>query len=85
MVDEQAGQLRCSTGSVPAEALPFGSAYELSDELGPVIEGFLADSEPDITGWLCLEGVQNHSEPSTAEREAVPIRVWASSVGATSR
>ncbi|MEU4125389.1 hypothetical protein [Streptomyces virginiae] len=83
--DEQAGQLRCSTGSVPAEALPFGGAYDLSDDLGPVIEGFLADSEPGVTGWSGLEGVQNHSEPTAAEREAVPSRVWASSVGTSSR
>ncbi|MGW2200533.1 hypothetical protein [Streptomyces sp. NPDC001774] len=83
--DEQAGQLRCSTGSVPAEALPFGGAYELSDDLVPVIEGFLADSEPGVTGWSCLEGVHNHSGPTAAERGAVPIRVWASSVGAASR
>ncbi|MFF9066054.1 hypothetical protein ACF09E_11930 [Streptomyces sp. NPDC014891] len=83
--EEQTGQLRCSTGSVAAEALPFGGAYEQSDDLGPVIEGFLADSEPGVTGWSGLEGVQNHSEPTRAKREAVPIRVWASSVGAAPR
>ncbi|MFF3698773.1 hypothetical protein [Streptomyces sp. NPDC002221] len=83
--DEQTGQLRCSTGSVPAKALPFDGAYELSDDLGPVVEGFLADSEPGVTGWSCLEGVRNHSELTAAEGEAVPIRVWASSVGAASR
>ncbi|MFF3158755.1 hypothetical protein [Streptomyces sp. NPDC057910] len=83
--DEQAGQLRCSTGSVPAEALPFDGAYELSDDLGPVVEGFLADSEPGVTGWSCLEGMQNYSELTAAEGAAVPIQVWASSVGAASR
>ncbi|MEV4943415.1 hypothetical protein [Streptomyces zaomyceticus] len=43
--DEQAGQLRCSTGSVPADELPFGGDYALSDGLEPVIKGFLADGE----------------------------------------
>ncbi|WP_329619136.1 hypothetical protein OG357_00310 [Streptomyces sp. NBC_01255] len=81
--DAQAGQLRCSTGSLPADALPFGGAYVLSG-LGPVIEGFLADSEPGVTGWSGLEGVHNHSEQIDTEPDLVPIRVWASSVGAAS-
>ncbi|MFG2646011.1 hypothetical protein ACGFYP_34200 [Streptomyces sp. NPDC048370] len=83
--DEQAGQLRCSTGSVPADALPFGGAYVLSDDLGPIIEGFLVDGEPGGTAWSGLEGVQNSSEQTVAEPEVVPLRVWASSVGAVSR
>ncbi|WP_405851852.1 hypothetical protein OG361_03875 [Streptomyces sp. NBC_00090] len=83
--DEQAGQLRCSTGSVTADALPFGGAYVISDDLGPVIEEFLADSEPGAMHWSGLKGVQNHSEQTTAEPEVVPIRVWASSVRAASR
>lgn len=45
--DEQAGQLRCSTGSVPPEALPFARAYAPSNILGPIVEGFLAEHEPD--------------------------------------
>ncbi|WP_298557698.1 hypothetical protein [Streptomyces luteogriseus] len=47
--DEQAGQLRCSTGSVPPDALPFTSAYMASDDLAPVVEAFLADGEPELT------------------------------------
>ncbi|MET9134315.1 hypothetical protein [Streptomyces antibioticus] len=66
--DEQAGQLRCSTASVPADALPFDGAYALSGSLEPVIEEFLADTEA-----------------GAAEPEAVPLRVWAFSVGAVSR
>ncbi|MFH8223865.1 hypothetical protein ACH4C2_31890 [Streptomyces sp. NPDC018057] len=44
--DAQAGQLRCSTGSVPPDGLPFGGAYVARDRLGPVVERFLADREP---------------------------------------
>ncbi|MCX3289770.1 hypothetical protein OR263_24190 [Streptomyces sp. NEAU-H22] len=47
--DEQAGQLRCSTGSVPADALPFTSAYVACGDLAAVVEAFLADGEPEIT------------------------------------
>ncbi|WP_234374955.1 MULTISPECIES: hypothetical protein [unclassified Streptomyces] len=32
--DRQAGQLRCSTGSVPSDALPFSGTYVASDDLG---------------------------------------------------
>lgn len=78
--DEQAGQLRGSTGSVPADALPFGGAYVLSDDLGPVVEGFLAGDEPGVTAWSDLEVVQNDSEETEADLDAVPLRVWASSV-----
>ncbi|MEU9862478.1 hypothetical protein AB0D99_16565 [Streptomyces sp. NPDC047971] len=83
--DEQAGQLRCSTGSVPVEALSFGGAYELCDGLGPVIEGFLTCSAPGAIGWPVLEDVQSHSEQTAAEPATVPIRVWACRVGAASR
>ncbi|RSS55178.1 hypothetical protein [Streptomyces sp. WAC01280] len=83
--DEQAGQLRCSTGSVTADELPFGGAYALSDGLGPVIQGFLAGSEPGAMDWSGLKSVQSHSDPTAAEPEVVPIRVWARSVGAVSR
>ncbi|MFJ3099333.1 hypothetical protein [Streptomyces hydrogenans] len=82
--DKQAGQLRCSTGSVPADALPFGGAYILSDDLGPVIEGFLVDGEPGITASSDLEGMQNSSQQTVADPEVMPLRVWASSVGAAS-
>ncbi|MGW2017666.1 hypothetical protein [Streptomyces sp. NPDC001927] len=82
--DEHAGQLRCSTGSVPPEALPFGGAYELLDYLEPVIEEFLADSAPGVTGWSDLECMQNNKEPTAAEPEVAPIRVWARRVGTAS-
>lgn len=47
--DEQAGQLRCSTGSVPPDALPFTYAYVVSDDLAPLVEAFLSDGEPQAT------------------------------------
>ncbi|WP_037605473.1 hypothetical protein [Streptacidiphilus rugosus] len=44
--DQQAGRLRCSTGSVPPDQLPFGGAHVLADDLGPVVEGFLRNHQP---------------------------------------
>ena len=45
--DEQAGQLRCSVGSVSPQELPFGAAYVPSRELAPIVQGFLADEGPE--------------------------------------
>ncbi|WP_435281445.1 hypothetical protein [Streptomyces koelreuteriae] len=70
--DEQAGQLRCSTGSVSADALPFSGRYAASGDLGPIVEGFLADSEPGCLAW-----------PDPDDLESPPFRVWVSSVGAS--
>lgn len=63
--DEQAGQLRCSTGSVPPDALPFSGTYVASDDLGPVVEGFLADSEP---GFIAVRPGRR-AEPLGADRD----------------
>ncbi len=77
--DEQAGQLRCSTGSVPPDALPFNGIYVASDDLGPIVEGFLADSEPGV--WSDLDDFQSHAERTETEPEVMPFRVWVCSVG----
>ncbi|MER8039061.1 hypothetical protein [Streptomyces hydrogenans] len=82
--DEQAGQLRCSTGSVPADALPFDGTYVLCDDLRPIIEGFLVDGEPGLLAWSDLRGVRNASEQTGAGPEA-PLRVWACGVGSGAR
>ncbi|WP_184906865.1 hypothetical protein [Streptomyces luteogriseus] len=63
--DEQAGQLRCSTGSVPPDALPFTSAYVACDDLAPVVEAFLADGEPEVTPlrvWTSSVGGSDQAE-----------------------
>lgn len=78
--DTQAGLLRCSTGSVSPDALPFSGAFVPSTDLGPIVEGFLADSEPGIVAWSELDDVRNDSEQSEARSEFVPF-----SVGVTSR
>ncbi|MFE2478896.1 hypothetical protein [Streptomyces sp. NPDC059389] len=80
--DEQAGQLRCSTGSVPPDGLPFGGDYLARDDLGPIVEGFLTDSEPGFTAWADPDAVQSDSEGTETEPQNAPVPVWVSSVGA---
>ncbi|GAA5020785.1 hypothetical protein [Streptomyces siamensis] len=83
--DEQAGQLRCSTGSVGADELPFGGGYVPTGDLGAVIEGFLSDREPGAVTWSDLEGVRDRSEPTGPEPDMVPLPVWVRSVGSVSQ
>ncbi|MFH8934068.1 hypothetical protein [Streptomyces griseosporeus] len=82
--DEQAGQLRCSTGSVPADELPFSGAYVPSGDLESIVEAFLTDCDPTVIAWADLDDVQDQSEQTAAEPEIAPFRVWVSSVGAAS-
>lgn len=82
--DEQAGQLRCSTGSVASGELPFGGAYVPSDDLGPIVERFLTNSEPGVITWADLGDVQDQAEQTLAKPEVAPFHVWVSSVGAAS-
>ncbi|WP_318656482.1 hypothetical protein, partial [Streptomyces canus] len=79
--DKQAGQLRCSTGSVPPDALPFSGSYVASDDLGSVVDGFLADSEPGFIAWSGMDDAQSLSEQTETEPEIRPFGVWVSSVG----
>ncbi|WP_046778309.1 hypothetical protein [Streptomyces yangpuensis] len=82
--DEQAGQLRCSTGSVAADKLPFGGAYVPTDDLGPVVEGFLCDQDPGLVPWSELEAENGQSDQTAPEMDAAPFPVWVRSVGPAS-
>lgn len=57
--DEQAGQLRCSVGSVTRRELPFAAAHLPTAELEPIVEGFLAGEgprEPLLRVWVAGVG-----------------------------
>ncbi|MFF4098802.1 hypothetical protein [Streptomyces sp. NPDC001903] len=79
--DEQAGQLRCSTGSVAPDALPLGGNHVACNDLGPIVEGFLNDSEPGFVTWADPDDVQSRAEGTDIDRENTPFAVWVSSVG----
>ncbi|MER6251536.1 hypothetical protein ABT224_09195 [Streptomyces sp. NPDC001584] len=84
--DAQAGQLRCSTGSVPPDALPFGGLYAASDDLDAIVAEFLTDESPGSVLWSDLEDpqdpqdVENRAEQAETEPE-IPLSVWVSDVG----
>ncbi|MFE7100492.1 hypothetical protein [Streptomyces erythrochromogenes] len=80
--DVQAGQLRCSTVSAPPDALPFGGNHVTCDDLGPLVEGFLAENEPGFVDRADLDEVHSHAQ-GTARRDAGPFAVWVSSVRAS--
>ena len=82
--DEMAGQLRCSTGSVPPSELPFAGSYVPSEDLGLVVEGFLADGSPGVIALSGLDVVQGPTERTGTDTEVTPLHVWVSSIGATS-
>ncbi|MEK2489922.1 hypothetical protein WN990_10200 [Kitasatospora purpeofusca] len=79
--DEQAEQLRCSTGSVASDDLPFGGAYVPTDDLRTVVEGFLSDQDPGVVARSDPEDGHDQSEQTVPEPEAAPFPVWVRSVG----
>ncbi|GAP50801.1 predicted protein [Streptomyces azureus] len=58
----------------------FSGTYVASDDLGPVVEGFLADSEPGFVTWSDPDDAQSLSEQTETEPEIRPFGVWVSSV-----
>jgi hypothetical protein len=80
--DAQAGQLRCSTTSLPPQALPFSGAYVTTETIEPIIASFLSDSSPGLVEWSGLGAVgidgQNHPD---AVSEPRPFPVWARRIG----
>lgn len=70
--DEQAGQLRCSTASLAPTDLPFGGAYQPTDDLDGIVTGFLTDETPGLVLWDDLEPVAV-GEPDGA---FPPFPVW---------
>ncbi|MCY0950260.1 hypothetical protein [Streptomyces sp. H27-S2] len=77
--DRRAGQLRCSTGSVAADKLPFGGAHVLTADLGPVVAGFLNGVEPGAVTRSDLDDVTGRPD-----RAAPAAHVWVRDVGPTS-
>ncbi|GAA4920047.1 hypothetical protein LX16_4617 [Stackebrandtia albiflava] len=78
--DTQAGQLRCSTASVSAAELPFGSRYTPTADLAGIVADFLHDEQPGLIPWGDLDDVGG-AESAWTEPEAAPFPVWVRNVG----
>ncbi|MFF7991486.1 hypothetical protein ACFZDG_17040 [Kitasatospora xanthocidica] len=77
--DEQVTQLRCSTGSVGRQELPFGGACVPVDDLAPIVAAFLTDEEPGVVRLTDDEPEEGAGE----ERVLPPFPVWVRAVGTT--
>ena len=66
---QEAGQLRCSTGSCRRDALPFEERYTTTD-LHEIVTEFLEDRAPGAIAWGQLEPVPM---PDDADPQ---LRVW---------
>lgn len=82
--DAQAGRLRCSTGSVAPDRLPFGGAYLPSGDLAAIIHDFLRDEAPGTVHWSDLDMVRDEAGRAVHEPEPEPLRVWVRGVGGVS-
>jgi hypothetical protein len=72
--DQQAGQLRCSTGSCEPGKLPFGLPYRTTADLHAIVVEFLQDRAPGAIAWGELEPIPFPDEPE-AQPEEFPVWV----------
>lgn len=77
--DKQAGQLRCSTSSLPPTDLPFSGAYQPTDELDGIVASFLTEQTPGFIPWEDVKPVDDTDPDSDDHR---PFPVWAFDLGA---
>ena len=71
--NQEAGQLRCSTGSCHQNALPFGGAYNPTSDLHSIVVEFLEDRAPGAIAWGQLEPIPF---PDSPEPVAAEVPVW---------
>jgi hypothetical protein len=78
--DQQAGQLRCSTTSLPVDELPFQSRVELDVPLAAIAEEFLNDAHPGQVSWNDLLPESDGDAEETQPHDFV-VRVWTADLG----
>jgi hypothetical protein len=71
--DQEAGQLRCSTGSCHQNALPFSGGYLLTSDLKGIVVEFLEDRAPGAIVWGQLEPIPFPDSPQPGAGE---VSVW---------
>lgn len=80
--DRQAGQLRCSTTSLPRDELPFRSRVELDVPLAAIAEEFLGDARPGQVPWDDLRPAPDGDAGGT-QSDDFAVRVWTADIGGT--
>jgi hypothetical protein len=82
--DEQAGQLRCSTTSLPRDRLPFGAQVDPDAPLEEIVQAHLDDASPGVIPWEELDEVP-FSDPDEPPAEPYVVPVWTVAVGGALR
>jgi hypothetical protein len=80
--DRQAGQLRCSTTSLPRDQLPFQARVEFDVSLVVIAEEFLKDTNPGHVSWQELRPASEY-DADEAQPEVFVVRVWTVEIGGT--
>ncbi|WP_328850986.1 hypothetical protein OG994_23405 [Micromonospora globbae] len=79
--DAQAGQLRCSLSSQPAESLPFGAPYLATTDAAKVVRMAAGDRHRGVVLWGNLADVDERADPDAPDDElAAPFPVWCAEV-----
>lgn len=65
--DQEAGQLRCSTGSCGQDHLPFPTPYRPTSDLHAIVTEFLEDRAPGAIAWGQLDPFPAGAGPATEE------------------
>ncbi|NYF56067.1 hypothetical protein [Micromonospora purpureochromogenes] len=73
--DEQAGQLRCSLTSAPADRLPFAAPYRSTTDATEVVALVAADPNPGFVPWSELATVDSATASLTVELPPFPVWV----------
>jgi hypothetical protein len=73
--DQQAGQLRCSTGSCGQDRLPLESSYRVTGDLHAIVVEFLQDRAPGAIAWGEIEPIPYLGGPDNGDEGAVSVWV----------
>jgi hypothetical protein len=82
--DRQAGQLRCSTTSLPRDQLPFRARVKFDVPLVTIAEEFLKEANPGHVSWQDLRPASEGDTHETQPEDFV-VHVWTAEVGGHSR
>ncbi|MCI4066077.1 hypothetical protein MRQ36_27435 [Micromonospora sp. R77] len=74
--DKQAGQLRCSLTSAPADRIPFRAPYRATTDAAEVVALVAADPTPGLIPWNELATVERIAASLATKALPPPFPVW---------